>query len=75
MIELETGSQWLTGSEAAAIAGISPAALRQRRTREAFDRHPRYMRVGAAAVLYPADEFAGYAATWLDKRQQTQASR
>lgn len=75
MIELARGSRWITGTEAAVMAGISEATLRQRRSRESADRHPRHVSVGASAVLYRADEFARYVATWTDERQSRQASR
>jgi hypothetical protein len=66
MIELD-GSRYITGSEAACIAGISPGALRMRRKREGADRHPSHVQVSSATVLYLAEEFSRYAATWINQ--------
>lgn len=70
MIELAE-SQWLTGTEAAHMAGISESALRKRRHREQ-DEHPPFVSVNGNTILYPAEAFAQYVARWIDGRTQVQ---
>ncbi len=61
--------QYLSTNEAAALLGLSSAALRQRRRREPPSQHPDFVRVGGGAViLYVRQSVEAYRA-WSDRRR------
>lgn len=61
---------WITGPEAARIAGISPNALAMRRLRETQRRtHPRYIALSRSSVLYEESAFREYVDQWHNMRR------